>query len=483
MNDVKKTIESLLQQRIMILDGAMGTSIQKYGLSESDYRGERFASHPHDVQGNNDLLCLTKPDVIRAIHAQFLEAGADIIETNTFNSTSIVQADYHLEPIAYDLNVAAARLARQSADEFSDRNPDKRRFVAGAIGPLNKTLSLSPDVNDPAFRAVTFDEVRKAYAEQVRGLMDGGSDLLLVETIFDTLNAKAALVAIEDVFAEKSTRLPIMISVTITDRSGRTLSGQTIEAFWASVEHARPLLVGVNCALGAREMRPYVEALAEISPSYIHCYPNAGLPNAMGEYDETPQTTGALVKDLAEAGFVNVLGGCCGTTPEHIEAIAKAVAELPPRALPESLPDFPTFSGLEALTIRPDSNFTMVGERTNVTGSRKFMRLIKEGDFNTALEVALDQVRGGANIIDVNMDEGMLESEKAMRRFLNLIASEPEIARVPVMVDSSKWSVIEAGLEVSPGQGHRQLDQPEGGRGGLPRKGAHRAASSAPRWS
>jgi 5-methyltetrahydrofolate--homocysteine methyltransferase len=317
---------------------------------------------------------------------------------------------------------------------------------------LNKTLSLSPDVNDPAFRAVTFDEVREAYGEQVRGLIDGGSDLLLVETIFDTLNAKAALAAIEDVYADTGVRLPIMISVTITDRSGRTLSGQTIEAFWASVAHANPLLVGVNCALGAREMRPYVEALSDISPAYIHCYPNAGLPNAMGEYDETPETTGALVKDLAEAGFVNLLGGCCGTTPSHISAIAAAVRDIAPRELPTDLPDYPTFSGLEVLTLRPDSNFTMVGERTNVTGSRKFMRLIKEGDFNTALEVAVDQVRGGANIIDVNMDEGLLDSEAAMTRFLNLIASEPDIARIPVMVDSSKWSVIEAGLKCLQGK-------------------------------
>jgi len=452
MTDVENTLRSILEKRVLILDGAMGTMIQRHGLGEGDYRGERFANHTHDVQGNNDLLCLTKPDIIREIHGEYLAAGADLIETNTFNATSTVQADYHLQPIAYDLNVAAAQIARQAADEWSDRTPDKPRFVAGAIGPLNKTLSLSPEVDDPAFRAVTFDEVRGAYAEQIRGLVDGGADLLLVETIFDTLNAKAALVAIDDVYDEKGVRLPIMISVTITDQSGRTLSGQTIEAFWASVSHAEPLLVGVNCALGAKEMRPYVEVLSKVSPSFVHCYPNAGLPNAMGEYDETPETTGGLVRELAEAGFVNLLGGCCGTTPDHIRAIADAVVDLPPRVPPKDSSRLPTMSGLELLTIRPESNFTMVGERTNVTGSRKFMRLIKEGDYSTALEVALDQVRGGANILDVNMDEGLLDSEAAMTRFLNLIASEPDIARIPVMVDSSKWSVIEAGLKCLQGK-------------------------------
>ncbi|RLB45891.1 MAG: methionine synthase [Deltaproteobacteria bacterium] len=453
MNDADKLLRSLLEKRVLLFDGAMGTMIQRHGLGEADYRGDRFRDHPHDVKGDNDLLSLTRPEVITSIHGEYLAAGADLIGTNTFNSTSIAQADYHLESVAYDLNVASARIAKAAAAEWSDRTPDKPRFVAGSIGPLSKTLSLSPKVNDPAFRAVTFDQVLAAYSDQIRGLIDGGADLMLVETIFDTLNAKAALLAIEDVFDEKGVRLPVMISVTITDRSGRTLSGQTIEAFWASVAHAQPLLVGVNCALGAREMRPYVEALSDISGSFVHCYPNAGLPNAMGEYDETPETTAGLVKEFAEAGFVNLVGGCCGTTPDHIRAIGEAVSEVTPRALPQDLAQLPVLSGLEPLTIRPESNFMMVGERTNVTGSRKFMRLIKEGDFTTALEVALDQVRGGANILDVNMDEGLLESEEVMTRFLNLIASEPDIARIPVMIDSSKWSVLEAGLKCLQGKG------------------------------
>ncbi len=450
--DVRDTLEKLLEERILILDGATGTMIQTKKLVEQDYRGDRFRDHPTDLEGNSDVLVLTRPDVTRAIHDAFLAAGADIVETNTFSATAVAQADYGLEHVVYELNVEAARIAKQAALEWSDRTPDKPRFVAGSIGPMNRTLSLSPDVDDPAFRAVSFGQVKDAYAEQVRGLVEGGSDILLVETIFDTLNAKAAIVAIEEVFEERGARLPVMISVTITDRSGRTLSGQTLEAFWASVEHARPLLVGINCALGASEMRPYIEELSSLADCYVHCYPNAGLPNAMGEYDEQPATTGALVRELAEAGFVNLVGGCCGTTPEHIRAVARSVAELPPRRIPETVERFARFSGLEALTVRPDSNFLMVGERTNVTGSRKFMRLIKEGDFATALEVALDQVRGGANILDVNMDEGMLESEQCMARFLKLCASEPEIAALPFMVDSSKWSVIQAGLECLQGK-------------------------------
>ena len=454
MNEDKtKTLEKLLQERILVLDGATGTMFQTFGLTDADFHGDRFKDHAKDLKGNSDILCFTRPDVVRRVHDAFLEAGADIVETNTFTATAVAQADYGLEALAYELNVEATRLAREAADRWSDRTPDQRRFVAGSIGPMNRTLSISPDVNDPSFRAVSWEEVRGAYADQVRGLIDGGADILLVETIFDTLNAKAALVAIEDVLEEKGVRLPVMISVTITDRSGRTLSGQTIEAFWASVEHAKPLLVGVNCALGAREMRPYVEELSQLADCYVHCYPNAGLPNTMGEYDEKPDTTSGLIREFAEAGFVNLVGGCCGTTPAHIQAIARAVKDAPPRPLPDpSRERYSRFSGLEALVIRPDSNFIMVGERTNVTGSKRFMRLVKDNDLATALEVALDQVRGGANILDVNMDEGMLDSEACMTTFLNLIASEPEIAALPIMVDSSKWTVLEAGLKCLQGK-------------------------------
>ena len=389
--------------------------------------------------------------MVRSIHDAYFEAGADVVETNTFGATSIVQSEYGLEAVAYDINVEAARLARQSADQWSKRT-GKPRFVAGSIGPLNKTLSLSPSVADPGYRAATFDQVRDAYAEQVRGLIEGGADILLVETIFDTLNAKAALVAIEDVFEGAGTRLPLMISVTITDKSGRTLSGQTVEAFWVSVAHARPLSVGVNCALGASEMRPYVEELSRIAGAFVSCYPNAGLPNAFGEYDETPETTSTLIRGFADEGLVNIVGGCCGTTPDHVRAIAARIEGVTPRR-PPSVEPLSRFSGLEPLVVRPESNFLMIGERTNVTGSRKFADLVKAGDYGKAVEVALDQVRGGANILDVNMDEGMLEGERAMTTFLNLLASEPEISRIPVMVDSSKWSVIEAGLKCLQGKG------------------------------
>ena len=446
-------LQASLAKRILVLDGAMGTMIQRRGLSEAQFRGARFADHGSDLQGNNDLLALTQPKVLAAIHGDYLEAGADIIETNTFNSTWVVQADYALEAIAYELNLEAARLAKRAAEEWSERTPDKVRFVAGAIGPTNKPLSISPDVNDPAFRAVSFDAIRDAYAEQVRGLVDGGCDLLMVETVFDTLNAKAAIVAVQDVCEEKGVEIPLMISVTITDRSGRTLSGQTLEAFWVSVTHARPFSVGINCALGAREMRPYIAELARLAPVYISCYPNAGLPNAFGEYDDHAEETGALLAEFASSGFVNLLGGCCGTTPEHIRAIAAAVDGLAPRPLPADDDErFSRFSGFETLTIRPDSNLIMIGERTNVTGSRRFAKLIKAGSFTDAAEVAVDQVRGGANVIDVNMDEAMLDSEQAMTQFLNLIATEPEIARIPFMIDSSKWSVIEAGPQVRPGK-------------------------------
>jgi 5-methyltetrahydrofolate--homocysteine methyltransferase len=452
VQDKTQQLSQLLSERILVLDGAMGTMIQRYELGEADYRGQRFKDHAQDLKGNSDLLVLTRPDVVREIHEAYLDAGADIIETNTFTSTRIAQADYQLEHVCYDLNVAAARVARDAVERVKKRDPSRPRFVAGAIGPLNRTLSLSPKVNDPSFRAVTFDEVYAAYAEQIRGLMDGGVDLLLAETVFDTLNLKACIVAMEDVFAERGVRLPVMISVTITDRSGRTLSGQLIDAFWTSIAHAKPLTVGINCSLGAREMRPYLAELAKIAPSYISCYPNAGLPNAFGEYDEKPEMTGGLLAEFARSGFVNVVGGCCGTTPDHIRAVAKAVAALPPRKRPEQEERFTQFSGLEVLTLRPDSNFTMIGERTNVTGSAKFAELIKKDDYQKAVEVALDQVRGGANVLDVNMDEGMLDGEAAMAKFLNIIATEPEIARLPIMVDSSKWNILEVGLKHTQGK-------------------------------
>jgi 5-methyltetrahydrofolate--homocysteine methyltransferase len=466
----------------------MGTMIQRYKLTEADFRGSRFADHPRDLKGDSDVLVLTRPDVISAIHHEYLAAGADILETNTFGGTTIAQADYALEPFVYEINLEGARLARAAADEWNARTPDRPRFVAGSMGPTNRTLSISPDVNNPAFRAVTFDELRAAYEEQVRGLIDGGSDLLLLETIFDTLGAKAAIVAIENVFEARGVRLPLMISVTITDRSGRTLSGQTVDAFYVSIRHAQPFSVGINCALGARDMRPYLAELARIADCYVSSYPNAGLPNAFGEYDERPAETAALLHDFAASGFANILGGCCGTTPDHIAAIGKAVDGVAPRPLParswivpgsgigdpgsvflsstvradsgsdpgSRIPDpdkYTQFSGLEVLTIRPDSNFQMIGERTNVTGSAKFARLIKSGNYTEAVSVAVEQVRGGANMIDVNMDEGMLDSEQAMTTFLNYIATEPEIARVPVMIDSSRWSVLEAGLKCVQGKG------------------------------
>ena len=467
--NTQTTLERLLAERILVLDGAMGTMVQRRKLSEADFRGERFTSHPKDLKGNNDVLVLTRPDVIAEIHAEYLEAGADIIETNTFSSTSVSQGDYGLEAIAYELNLEAARLARRVVDQWTAKNPAKPRFVAGSLGPTTKTLSISPDVNNPAFRAITFDEMRDAFKDQARGLIDGGSDLLLVETQIDTLNAKAALVAIDEVFEEKGVRLPLMVSATLTDRSGRTLSGQTLDAFYLSIEHAKPFSVGLNCALGAREMRPYLADLARTVDGFVSCYPNAGLPNAFGEYDEQPSETAGLVKEFAESGFVNIIGGCCGTTPDHIRAIAEAVKDLPPRkaqagsqlsAPGSQQPNadgrkpiaFTRLSGLEPLVIRPDSNFQMIGERTNVTGSKKFERLVKAQDWAAATMVAIEQVRGGANIIDVNMDEGMLDSEACMTVFLNYIATEPEIARVPVMIDSSKWSVIEAGLKCVQGK-------------------------------
>jgi 5-methyltetrahydrofolate--homocysteine methyltransferase len=439
-------LDALLARRILILDGAMGTMVQHHRLEESVVRGERFPHHPVALRNNIDVLVLTRPDLIAGIHHAYLAAGADIIETNTFAATSIAQADFGLESLAYDLNVAGARLARAAADEWSARTPDRPRLVAGAIGPTNRTLSISPDVNNPAFRADTFAHVRESYREQVRGLIDGGADLLLLETIFDTLNAKAAIAAILDEFEARSIELPVMVSVTITDRSGRTLSGQTLDAFYVSIGHVRPFSIGINCAFGASQMRPYVAELSRLAAEYVTCHPNAGLPNAFGDYDEAPAETARLLREFAEAGMVNIVGGCCGTTPDHIAAIANAVDGLPPRPRPTRSEHWTEYSGLETLTIRPDTSFILIGERTNVTGSKRFARMIADGRYTDAAAIALEQVRGGANILDVNMDEGMLDSEAAMTSFLNVIATEPEIARIPVMVDSSKWSVIEAGL-------------------------------------
>ncbi|MGB0618889.1 MAG: methionine synthase [Myxococcota bacterium] len=447
-----ESLKALLREKILVLDGAMGSMIQGFGLEEKDFRGDHFTDHASELKGDNELLSLTRPDVIRKIHDDFFAAGADIVETNTFGSNAISQADYSLEHTVRDLNLASARIAAESAAEWTAKDPSKPRFVAGAVGPTPKTLSISPDVNDPSARSLTFEELKAAYREQVDALIEGDVDVLLVETIFDTLNAKAALVAVDEAFEESGIRLPIMISVAITDASGRTLSGQTVDAFWRSVAHAKPLSVGVNCSLGATDMRPHVAELARIADCYVSSYPNAGLPNAFGEYDEAPATTGELVGEFATSGLVNFVGGCCGTTPPHIQAIAEAVEGVAPRAIPSAEAEATFYSGLETLVIRPDSNFQMIGERTNVTGSAKFRKLIEADDYDTALEVALDQVRGGANLLDVNMDEGMLDSEAAMTRFLNLIASEPEVAKIPIMIDSSKWSVLEAGLRCVQGK-------------------------------
>ena len=444
-------LEALLKDRILVIDGAMGTMIQQYKLTEKDYRGTRFANHAYDIQGNNEILVFTQPHIIEAIHLAYLEAGADILETNTFGATKIAQADYHLESLAYEMNLEAAKIARKAADEFNLKTPEKPRFVAGAIGPTNKTASLSPDVNNPGFRGVSFDELKEAYYEQAKGLMDGGCDALIVETIFDTLNAKAALFAIEELFEEVGDRLPVMISGTITDASGRTLSGQTVGAFWASINHIPILSVGLNCALGATEMRPYLQELSDIADCYISAYPNAGLPNEFGEYDQGASEMQQYIKEFASSGFVNIVGGCCGTTPDHIQAMAEAVKGIIPRKLtPKS--HFTTLSGLEPLVIRPETNFVNVGERTNVTGSKQFARLIREKNYTEALKVAQQQVEGGAQIIDINMDEGLLDSEQAMVEFLNLVMSEPDIAKLPIMIDSSKFSVIEAGLKCVQGK-------------------------------
>ncbi|MDB5012863.1 MAG: metH, partial [Daejeonella sp.] len=457
-------IREELKKRILVIDGAMGTMIQRYQLTEEDFRGERFKNHPSDVRGNNDLLNLTRPDIIKAIHAEYMEAGADIIETNTFSTQRISMADYGMEDLSYEMSFEGARIAKEVATEFTLRNPDKPRFVAGALGPTTKMASMSPDVNDPGYRAVTFQELVDAYYEQIKGLMEGGADLLLFETITDTLITKAALFAVkkyeDDIKKSLSSgegfrvRLPIdiMISGTITDASGRTLSGQTVEAFLNSVSHANILSIGLNCALGAKDMRPHIEELSEKAPVYISAYPNAGLPNEFGAYDEVPHETAHLVEDFIQHGFVNIVGGCCGTTPEHIKCIAEKAAKYPPR-IPAVTEPYLRLSGLEPVTLTPLTNFVNIGERTNVTGSPKFSKLILSGDFEAALSVARQQVEGGAQIIDVNMDEGMLDSEAAMVKFLNLIASEPDICKLPIMVDSSKWSVIEAGLKCLQGKG------------------------------
>lgn len=448
-------LTALLADRIVFLDGAMGTMIQRHKLDEAAFRGDRFKDHLSDLKGNNDLLSLTQPDIITEIHRQYLEAGSDIIETNTFSATTIAQADYGLESIAYELNKVSAELAKKAAQEVMDANPGRICFVAGGMGPTNRTASMSPDVNDPGFRAVTFEELVEAYYEAAKGLIDGGADLLLPETTFDTLNIKAALFAIDRLQQELPERIPVMISFTITDASGRTLSGQTVEAFWNSVRHADPISVGINCALGAKEMRPYMEDLSNIADCYTSCYPNAGLPNPLSEtgYDETPAITSGSLEDYATAGFLNIVGGCCGTTPEHIAAIVKRVSNFSPRILPAPKPAL-RLSGLEAQNIEgEDAPFIMVGERTNVMGSPRFRKLIKEGDFEKALDIARQQVENGANMIDVNFDEGLLDSEACMKRFLNLIAAEPDIVRVPIMIDSSKWSVIETGLRCVQGKG------------------------------
>ena len=444
------TLRRLAAERILVLDGAMGTMIQALGLDEQGYRGARFDAWNREVRGNNDLLNLSRPDAVRAIHLAYFRAGADIVSTNTFSSTRIAQADYGMAEIAYELNLEGARLARQAA-QVAENEDGRARFVAGAIGPTNRTASISPDVSNPGFRAITFDELRAAYAEQVRGLIDGGVDVLLIETIFDTLNAKAAICAIAEVSEERRLRLPVMISGTITDRSGRLLSGQTPEAFWNSVTHAPPLSIGLNCALGAKQLRAHIAELARVADTLICAYPNAGLPNEFGHYDESPAAMAALIGEFAAAGLVNIVGGCCGTTPDHIRAIAAAVAGKKPRAVPAVTPLL-RLSGLEAFALTPEIPFVNVGERTNVTGSARFRKLITAGDYAAALAVARDQVENGAQILDVNMDEGLLDSEKAMTTFLNLIAAEPDIARVPLMIDSSKFSVIEAGLKCVQGK-------------------------------
>ena len=445
------SIETLVRERILILDGAMGTMIQQYNLTEEDFRGKRFAQIPGQLKGNNDILCLTRPDVIWDIHRKYLAAGADIIETNTFNSTSVSMADYHVQEYVREINFAAVKLAREVADEFTALTPDKPRFVAGSIGPTNKTCSMSPDVNNPAFRALTYDELAAAYREQMEAMLEAGVDALLIETIFDTLNAKAAIYAAEQAMEAIGVRVPLMLSVTVSDIGGRTLSGQTLEAFLASVQHADIFSVGLNCSFGARQLKPFLEQLAARAPYYISAYPNAGLPNSLGTYDQTPAEMADEIREYIHEGLVNIIGGCCGTTDEYIAAYSSLIVGAVPR-IPASLPDNLWLSGLELLEVKPENNFINVGERCNVAGSRKFLRLINEKKYDEALSIARQQVEDGAQIIDINMDDGLLDAEKEMTTFLNLIASEPEIARVPVMIDSSKWDVIVAGLKCMQGK-------------------------------
>nr|MBP6490380.1 homocysteine S-methyltransferase family protein [Thauera sp.] len=447
-------LRQLLAERILILDGAMGTMIQQEKLGEADYRGERFLDHPKDLKGNNDLLVLTRPQVIAGIHRAYLEAGADLIETNTFNATRVSQAEYGLESVAYELNVEGARLVRQLCDEYTAKNPAKPRYCAGVLGPTSRTLSISPDVNDPGYRNISLDALADDYYDSAKGLLEGGADLLLIETIFDTLNAKAAVFAIEKLFEDLGRRWPVMISGTITDASGRTLSGQTAEAFWNSLSHAQPISFGLNCALGADQLRQYVEELSTACDTHVSAHPNAGLPNPLSPtgYDETPEHLAGQIKEWAQSGLVNIVGGCCGTTPAHIAALAEAVAGLAPRVVP-TIDKKLRLSGLEPFNVGGDALFVNVGERTNVTGSKAFARMILEGRFDDALAVARQQVENGAQVIDINMDEAMLDSVAAMERFCKLIATEPDISRVPIMLDSSKWSVIEAGLKCIQGKG------------------------------
>ncbi|MEM8006489.1 methionine synthase, partial [Morganella morganii subsp. sibonii] len=452
MDNKISVLKEALNQRILILDGAMGTMIQRYALNEKEYRGERFADWPVDLKGNNDLLSITQPAIIREIHHAYLEAGADIIETNSFNSTVISMADYQMESLSDEINEAAAKLARECADEWTRKTPEKPRYVAGILGPTNRTASISPDVNDPAYRNVSYDALVEAYRSSVRALIRGGADIIMIETIFDTLNAKAAIYAVETEFEVLGIKLPVMLSGTITDASGRTLTGQTTEAFYNSMRHIRPISFGLNCALGPAELRQYVAELSRVADCYVSTHPNAGLPNAFGGYDLDAANMADYIREWAQSGLLNIVGGCCGTTPDHIRAIAQAVADIPPRVIPER-PVACRLAGLEPLTIDENSLFVNVGERTNITGSARFKRLIKEGNYQEALDIARNQVENGAQIIDINMDEGMLDSQAAMVRFLNMISGEPDIARVPIMIDSSKWEVIEAGLKCIQGKG------------------------------
>ena len=441
-------LKEILKNKILVMDGAMGTMLQSYNLNEKDFRGSRFENHSQDLKGNNDLLCLTQSDIIAEIHKAYFDSGADIIETNTFNSNEISQSDYGMKNLAYEINFKAASIAKSVSKSYSD----KPRFVAGAIGPTNRTATLSPDVNKPEFRNINFDELRRVYADQAHGLFDGGVDFFLIETVFDTLNCKAALFAVREFLEQKQIDIPIFVSGTITDASGRTLSGQTVDAFWYSIRHANPLAVGLNCALGSKPIRPWLHELSISADTFSFVYPNAGLPNEFGDYDESPEDMALIIKEFAESGLVNLVGGCCGTTPDHIRAIAESVNGIKPRKIPNIEP-LTKLSGYEPITIRPDSNFINIGERTNVTGSAKFNRLIKEKDYEGASSVAREQINNGAQIIDINMDEGLIDSEKEMETFLRYIAAEPDIAKVPVMIDSSKWSVLETGLKNLQGKG------------------------------